>query len=228
MCGLGTFKSKGEDCTAACVAALQAGYRLIDTARVYRNEAAVGAALRLAQEGQGLPREEVFLTTKIPPTEQGEEAAYAAVLSSLQQLDVKYIDLVLLHWPGKAKTPLNSPLNQQARRGSWAALIRARREGLVRDIGVSNFTQAHLEDGGFQSPQVRANCRRRARLLSADPVPPHLTSPSLSPPPPSPQVRCRPRQLLLACREPGGVPPAVPATGPEGFLRTATYRAAGI
>jgi len=166
MCGLGTFKSKGEDCTAACVAALQAGYRLIDTARVYRNEAAVGAALRQVQdEGQGLPREEVFLTTKIPPTEQGEEAAYAAVLSSLQQLDVKYIDLVLLHWPGKAKTPLNSPLNQQARRGSWAALIRARREGLVRDIGVSNFTQAHLEDVCFQSPQVRAVavCRREER-----------------------------------------------------------------
>ena len=195
MCGLGTFKSKGEDCTAACVAALQAGYRLIDTARVYRNEAAVGAALRLAQdEGQGLPREEVFLTTKIPPTEQGEEAAYAAVLSSLQQLDVKYIDLVLLHWPGKAKTPLNSPLNQQARRGSWAALIRARREGLVRDIGVSNFTQAHLEDVCFQSPQVRAKCRRSARLRT----PSTPTSPSLYPPPPFP-ASAMPTSPAAAC-----------------------------
>jgi len=120
---------------------------------VYRNEAEVGLALQQSN----VPREEIFVTTKIPPTEQGEVAAYDAVLSSLRQLAVDYIDLVLIHWPGKAKTPLDSPANQEARRGSWRALIRAQREGMVRDIGVSNFTVAHLQDLCFQAPASAAD-----------------------------------------------------------------------
>jgi len=163
MCGLGTFKSKGVECTAACLAGLRAGYRLIDTARVYRNEAEVGAALQQSD----VPREDVFITSKIPPTEQGEDAAYAAVLDSLAQLRVSYLDLVLIHWPGKAKTPLDSPANREARRGSWKALIRARWEGLVRDIGVSNFTAAHLEDPCFQPPASHAHAHAHAHSGSS-------------------------------------------------------------
>ena len=150
LCGLGTFKSKGQDCTEACIAALQAGYTLIDTARVYRNEVEVGVALKQS----GISRDKVFITTKIPPTEQGESAAYDAVHSSLANLGVLYIDLILIHWPGKAKTPLDSNLNAEARRGTWRALIRAKREGKVRDIGVSNFTISHLQDPCFQHPKL--------------------------------------------------------------------------
>ena len=151
LIGFGTYQLKGDDCVAAVCCALRVGYRLIDTARVYRNEKEVGVALKMMNE---IPREEVFLTSKVAPTEQGEEAAYLAVRASLSDLDVEYIDLVLIHWPGKSKTPLRSKNNIEARQASWRALIRAKREGLVRDIGVSNFTQKHLEDPTFYGGPV--------------------------------------------------------------------------
>jgi diketogulonate reductase-like aldo/keto reductase len=147
-CGLGTFKCKGDVCKAVVLEALACGYRLIDTARVYKNEVDIGIAIQQS----GVNREEIYITTKIPPTEQGEEAAYSAVLNSLENLRTSYLNLVLIHWPGRAKTPLDSKLNLEARRGTWKALIRAKREGLVRDIGVSNFTVHHLNDACFQAP----------------------------------------------------------------------------
>lgn len=148
--GLGTFKLKGEICQSVVIAALSAGYRLIDTARVYKNEIDIGIAIQRSR----VPRSDIFLTTKIPPTEQGEAVAYAAVLNSLENLQTTYLDLVLIHWPGKAKTPLDSELNLEARRDTWKALIRAKREGLIRDIGTSNFNVRHLSDACFQLPRV--------------------------------------------------------------------------
>jgi diketogulonate reductase-like aldo/keto reductase len=147
--GFGSFQIKGEECIEAVACALSAGYRLIDTARIYRNEKEVGSALKTMQQSGGIAREEVFITSKVPPTEHGEEEAYAAICTSLADLDVEYIDLVLIHWPGKSKTPVQSEKNAEARRASWRALIRAKREGLVRDIGVSNFLRKHLEDPYF-------------------------------------------------------------------------------
>lgn len=148
LCGFGSFQIKGEECTAAVTCALESGYRLIDTARIYRNEKEVGQALK-RMEQEGVVREEVFITSKVAPTEQGEEEAYTAICTSLSELGLEYIDLVLIHWPGKSKTPVQSEKNRQARRASWRALIRAKREGLVRDIGVSNFLRRHLEDPCF-------------------------------------------------------------------------------
>ena len=147
LVGFGTFKLKDQECIDAVRTALECGYRLIDTARVYRNEKEVGEGLR----SSGVSREEVFLTTKIAPTEQGEESAYKCVLSSLESLGVSYIDLILIHWPGKSKTPVASEANKEARRASWRGLIRAKKEGLVRNIGVSNFLIKHLEDPCFSS-----------------------------------------------------------------------------
>jgi diketogulonate reductase-like aldo/keto reductase len=140
--GLGTYKLKGELCVSIVSSALEIGYRLIDTARCYRNEAEIGTAIKRVN----IARSSLFITTKIPPTEQGYEEAYNALLSSLETLQTSYIDLVLIHWPGKSKTPLSSPDNKLARLQTWRALKRAQREGLVRFIGVSNFTVRQLEE----------------------------------------------------------------------------------
>ena len=145
LAGFGTFQLKGQDCIDSVKIALESGYRLVDTARVYRNEKEVGQGL----VASGVSREEVFITSKIAPTEQGEESAYKCVVSSLENLGVSYIDLMLIHWPGKSKTPVASEANIEARRASWRGLIRARKEGLVRNIGVSNFLIKHLEDPCF-------------------------------------------------------------------------------
>ena len=141
--GLGTYQMRGEECRAAVSSALKGGYRLIDSARVYKNEKDVAAALKDVEKC--VHRDEVFITTKITPSEQGLEKCYAALLKSLKELDVDYIDLVLIHWPGVAKTPLNSLKNAELRHESWAALARAQKEGLVRSIGVSNFNTSHLQ-----------------------------------------------------------------------------------
>ena len=145
LMGFGTFQLKGQECRTAVACALETGYRLIDTARIYRNEREVGEALKLSN----VPRDEVFITSKVAPTEQGEEEAYKAIRTSLIELDINYIDLVLIHWPGKSKTPVHSEENIDARRASWRALIRAKKEGLVKHIGVSNFLSKHLEDPTF-------------------------------------------------------------------------------
>ena len=139
--GMGTYQLKKDAAREAVKNAIQEGYRLIDTARIYRNEVEVGEGIRES----GIAREDVFITTKIPPTEQGEEKAYQAVLSSLNNLGVSWIDLVLIHWPGSAKTALDSPANTANRQGSWNALVRLQEEGKVRLIGTSNFQIDHLE-----------------------------------------------------------------------------------
>ncbi|MCD7971980.1 MAG: aldo/keto reductase [Candidatus Azobacteroides sp.] len=130
--GLGVFKmQEGTEVEDAVKAALESGYRSIDTAAVYRNEAGVGKAIRESN----IPREEIFVTTKLWNSDQGYESAFTAFEKSLQALGTEYIDLYLIHWPVKGKYL-----------DSWRALEEIYKSGKVKAIGVSNFLQHHLED----------------------------------------------------------------------------------
>ncbi|KAI8802371.1 aldo-keto reductase [Cladochytrium replicatum] len=144
---LGTYRLKGESAQRVLTEAIEIGYRSIDTASVYKNEADLGFALRELLSKAKITREELFITTKIAPRDQGEEKAYKAVLDSLSRLgpDIRYLDLVLIHWPGTQGLHVESPKNIENRLGTWRALERHLREQRVRAIGVSNFTIAHLE-----------------------------------------------------------------------------------
>lgn len=137
--GFGSYPLKGEDGTTAMVSAIEAGYRLLDTAVNYQNEAEVGEAMRRS----GLPREQLQVTTKIPGRHHGYDDARASIRTSLQTLGVDYIDLHLIHWPNPSVGKF---------REAWRALVEAREEGLVKSIGVSNFTpeflRAIIDDSG--------------------------------------------------------------------------------
>jgi diketogulonate reductase-like aldo/keto reductase len=112
-------------------AALELGYRHVDTARVYGNEREVGRALR----DSGVPRESVFVTTKLWNADQGFDSALAACRTSLADLGLDYVDLYLVHFPVTKR-----------RQDSWRALEQLRSEGLARSIGVSNYTARHLSE----------------------------------------------------------------------------------
>jgi diketogulonate reductase-like aldo/keto reductase len=129
--GFGTYPLRGDDGVAAIESAIRVGYRLLDTAVSYSNESEVGEALRRS----GVPREEVRLTSKIPGRSHGYDDAIASTKQSLTRLGVDHLDLHLIHWPnpGVGRYP-----------EAWQALVDLREQGLVRSIGVSNFTEAHL------------------------------------------------------------------------------------
>jgi diketogulonate reductase-like aldo/keto reductase len=130
--GLGVWQTpSGETTREAVLAALDVGYRHIDTARVYRNEADVGAAVR----SSGLPRDQIFVTTKLWNEDQGYDRALRAFDASLERLGLEYVDLYLLHWPVAGR-----------RLESWRALERLHEEGRARSIGVSNFLTPHLTE----------------------------------------------------------------------------------
>lgn len=129
--GLGTYRLSGEDGTSAMEHALGVGYRLLDTAVNYGNEVEVGEALRRS----GVPRDEVFVTTKVPGRHHAHDDAVASVEGSLERLGLDRLDLVLIHWP-------NPSVDRYVE--AWRALIELRERGLTRSIGVSNFTEAHL------------------------------------------------------------------------------------
>ncbi len=124
----------GETTRQAVRWALEAGYRLLDTAAMYGNETEVGEAVRAS----GLPREEVVVTTKIWHTDHGFDAALKAARRSHERLGLGAIDLLLVHWP-IAPTP-------EDRLGTWRALERLQGDGTARAIGVSNYTVRHLEE----------------------------------------------------------------------------------
>jgi 2,5-diketo-D-gluconate reductase A len=130
--GFGVFQVPPADTAEAVTRALLAGYRHIDTAAAYRNEAGVGQAIHAA----GLQRDEVFVTTKCFNDDQGREQAKHALKSSLEQLEMEYVDLYLIHWPVPARDKYVE---------TWQSFIELQSEGLVRSIGVSNFQPAHLE-----------------------------------------------------------------------------------
>ncbi len=131
LIGFGTWKLKGYQAEAAVEAALAAGYRHLDTAVMYGNEAEIGSALGSSD----LAREDIFLTTKIRPSDAGKEPA--VLRRSLRALRADYVDLWLIHWP---------PNRRQLSRQLWNEVRRLRDEGLVRDIGVSNYDLDQIDD----------------------------------------------------------------------------------
>ena len=132
LVGFGVFLvPPGATTKRACLEALSAGYRHIDTAKIYRNEADVGDAVKAS----GLKRDEVFITTKVWNDDQGYESTLKACDESLAKLQTSFIDLYLIHWPV-------GPV----RKDTWRALEKLQAEGKCRAIGVSNFTEKHLHD----------------------------------------------------------------------------------
>ncbi len=142
--GFGVFQVPDDETTAAVETALDAGYRSIDTATIYGNEAGVGKALAES----GIARDELFITTKLWNSEQGYDATLKAFDASLAKLGLEQLDLYLIHWP----TP-----ERDLYRDTWKAFEKLYADGRVRAIGVSNFQPAHLErllDAGSVVPAV--------------------------------------------------------------------------
>ena len=131
--GLGVGELSDSETEEAVSAALEAGYRSIDTAAAYGNEAAVGRAIASA----GIPREELFITTKLATGDQGFQSSQDACKASLERLGLDYVDLYLIHWPAT---------KQGAHVDSWGGLMKAREVGHTRSIGVANFHEDHLSD----------------------------------------------------------------------------------
>lgn len=131
--GYGVWQVENETAEKVVGLALDAGYRHIDTAKIYGNEEGTGAAIA----NSGVPREDVFLTTKVWNDEQGFEAAKAAAEASLKRLGTDYVDLLLIHW---AKP------SQGLYVDTWKALIELQKEGKTRSIGVSNFPEEQLRE----------------------------------------------------------------------------------
>lgn len=132
--GFGTYPLKGQDGIDAMVGAIEAGYRILDSAVNYENEEEVGAAVKAAAD-LGVAREELTITTKVPGRFHEKALAIKSVEDSLSRMDLDVLDLVLIHWPNPSRG-----LYVEA----WEALVECRERGLVRSIGVSNFTEAHL------------------------------------------------------------------------------------
>jgi diketogulonate reductase-like aldo/keto reductase len=130
--GLGVFKvQEGSEVVNAVKDAIINGYRSIDTAAIYQNEEGVGQAIKES----GVPREELFITSKVWNSDQGYESTLQAYETSLKKLGLEYLDLYLIHWPGKTKF-----------KETWKALEKLYKDGRVRAIGVSNFKIHHLEE----------------------------------------------------------------------------------
>ena len=130
LLGFGTWQIKGQDAVAATSAALEAGYRHLDTATVYGNEREVGRALA----DSGVRREDVFVTTKCPPHRAGREIE--TLRESLEMLQTDHVDLWLIHWSAQGSGNVEI----------WRAFVEAREAGLAREIGVSNFDAALLDE----------------------------------------------------------------------------------
>ena len=141
--GLGVWAANpGQETQDAVSCALEVGYRHIDTASMYGNEQDVGSALNACE----VPRNEIFVTTKVWETEQGYEPTLRAFGQSQQKLGLEFVDLYLIHWPVEGQ-----------RVDTWQALERLQNEGRVKSIGVSNFSPSHLQEifeSGKQRPTV--------------------------------------------------------------------------
>lgn len=178
--GFGTFKAKnGEEAYRAVLEALKAGYRHIDTAAIYQNEESVGQAIK----DSGVPREEMFITTKLWNSQQTYEQARQAFEESLEKLGLEYLDLYLIHWPNPK--PLRENDQWKIRNAEvWRAMEDLYQEGKIRAIGVSNFLPHHLDAlletakilpavnqirlaPGVYQDQVVDYCREKGILLEA-------------------------------------------------------------
>lgn len=130
LLGFGTWQLRGAEATSATRTALETGYRLIDTATVYRNEREVGTALRES----GVDRTDVFVTTKLPPDRTGQ--ARETLTESLRLLGLDHVDLWLVHWPPDTGAGVDT----------WRHFVAARDDGLARDIGVSNYSLDQIDE----------------------------------------------------------------------------------
>ncbi len=133
--GLGTYNLRGEEGTEAIVSAIATGYRLLDSAVNYENEAEVGDAVRRAGDRLGIARDDLLVTTKIPGRDHGYDETLASSAASLDRLGLERIDLYLIHWP-------NPSVGKYV--DTWRAMVELQKRGTVRSIGVSNFTEAML------------------------------------------------------------------------------------
>jgi 2,5-diketo-D-gluconate reductase A len=131
LLGLGTWPMDDFEAELSVSGALDLGYRLIDTASAYGNEVGVGRGI----DSSGVDRSEVFVTTKLRGADQGYDETYEALTQSLSRLDVDYVDLYLIHWPLPRVDKYVD---------SWRAMTKLRDEGLIRSIGVSNFTEDQM------------------------------------------------------------------------------------
>jgi len=141
--GFGTYLISAGESRAAVTAAIRAGYRHVDTAEGYRNEEGVGAAIHVSLKREGLSREQIFVTTKLWPgnaewgqTPKTTETTIESLNASLARLQLDYVDLYLIH----------APFHPEQRLAQWRGLVELRRQGTARAIGVSNFSEAHIEE----------------------------------------------------------------------------------
>ena len=135
--GYGTYKVNGDEGVSVVQKAIAAGYRHIDTATFYGNEVEVGKAIRAC----GVPRKELFITSKVWKTERGYESTKASFLKTLEDMQLDYLDLYLIHWPASSCQFENwEEINLE----TWRAMIELYKEGKIRAIGVSNFLPHHL------------------------------------------------------------------------------------
>jgi len=142
--GLGVWQVPDDVATDACLAAFEAGYRHIDTAALYGNEEGVGRAIKAS----GIPREELFITTKVWNTDQGHDKTVAAMQASLDRLNLDYVDLYLIHWP----TPGRDLYVE-----TWNTVLELQERGMTTSAGVSNFHEEHLRriiDESGQTPVI--------------------------------------------------------------------------
>ncbi|WP_433749396.1 aldo/keto reductase [Paenibacillus amylolyticus] len=130
--GFGTYSLKGEEGVKSIASAMDAGYRLIDTAYNYENEATVGRAIKQSS----IAREELLISSKLPGRYHAQDKALVAIQESLYRADLDYYDLYLIHWPNPKKDMYVE---------AWQALIEAKKRGYIRSIGVSNFLPEHNE-----------------------------------------------------------------------------------
>ena len=130
--GLGVWQTPNDVAVSAVKTAIEAGYRHIDTAAIYGNEGGVGEGIRAV----GIPRDKIFVTTKVWNADQGFDATLKAATTSLNRLGLDHVDLYLIHWPAPKKELYVE---------TWRALIRLKEEGKARSIGVSNFAVEHLD-----------------------------------------------------------------------------------
>lgn len=132
--GFGVYRSRPDVCTTSCLKALSVGYRHIDSAQYYANEVQVGEAVRRSK----IPRDSVFVTTKILYPEGSVDKSYQKIVDSVNKINLDgYVDLFLIHSPSSGPN---------GRKEMWQALEKAHEEGKVRSIGVSNFGVGHIEE----------------------------------------------------------------------------------
>src|SRR5256885_4083293 len=154
--GLGMWQAGSGKATRNAVAnALQIGYRLFDTAKLYGNERDLGVAIRES----GIPRDEIFVTTKLWNNDHGYESALRAFEKSRRELGLDYVDLYLIHWPVPG-----------LRHESWKALLKIHDGGLARSVGVSNYTIRHLQEllparSEEHTSELQSPCNLVCRLL---------------------------------------------------------------